>query len=368
MATFLKRNKFYTIVYTDKTGRRRWESTGCFDLIRAQEYYRTFIRMKDVHFKMTLEDLMIELEKKLTNRLSIKTVKLYRTKLSLFGKMIGDKPIDKISGSDIEDFMAKRIQDGVSFTTVNIDFRTIKAAFNRAITMGFILNNPCKNIEPYRHPHEDPVVLSDEQMIAIVNAEENQLFKALWMMLYLTAARRGEILYLEWSDIDFNLRTIRLRNKKDHTLKTKKPRTIPLSSIVFDVLLSLPRRGSFIFCKEDGNVYSSEYISAQFKSIIRRLHLSDKYHLHSLRHSAATRLNELGESSFNIQQSLGHSSVMTTQLYIQPLPETLRCGYEKIASGFKKVLHPVPYSDQSAVPHGASSVEADDYKSLSLVS
>lgn len=367
MPTYLKRKNIFTIVYTDKSGRRRWESTGVGELPQAEAYYRDHVRSKDSRFVMKISDLSLELQKRLAHRVAVKTVELYKTKLSIFVAIVGDKRIDQVCSNDIEHFMSERLKAGISVTTISIDFRTIRSAFNRAIKMGYLISNPFTQVEQYRNPHQDPAVFSEEEVVSIINAEENPLFKVYWTMLYLTAARRGEILYLEWDDIDFQRRTIRLRNKKDHTLKTKKPRTIPLSSVLFDVLVNLPRKGSFIFCKENGEVYSGGYVSKRFKDIVKTLKLSDEYHTHSLRHSAATRLNEMGESSFNIQASLGHSSVATTQLYIQTTPETLRAGYEKIAQCFKANKESLNNSDQSTERHDAASAEADGYKSLSLV-
>ena len=368
MPTYLKRNSFYTVVYTDKTGHRRWESTGSPDRTEAEEYYRNNIRFNDKRFVVRISYLSVELQNKLTRRLSVKTVAMYLTKLSLLIGVIKDKPIDKITSADIENFMSERFNAGTAITTINIDFRVLRSAFNRAMGMGLIKHNPCASVAPYRNPQRDPAVFSDEQVSTIINTEEHPVFKILWIMLYLTAGRRGEIINLEWTDIDFERMTIRIKNKDDHMLKTKKPRTIPLSSVVFDLLMNLPRCGLYIFCKEDGDRYSAEYVSKRFKNIIRILHFSEKYHLHSLRHSAATRMNELGESSFNIQQSLGHSSVTTTQLYIQSNPETLRGGYEKMARQFMQNSVTAIAPDQSSAQHGAASAAGDGYKSLSLVS
>ncbi len=368
MPTYLKRNNIYTVVYSDKTGRRRWESTGSTDRAEAEEYYRNNIRFNDKRFVVRISDLSVELQNKLARRLSNKTVAMYSTKLSLLIGVIKDKPIDKVTSTDIENFMSNRFSAGTAITTINIDFRVLRSAFNRAVSMGLMMHNPCASVEQYRNPQRDPAVFSDEQVSAIINAEEQPVFKILWIMLYLTAGRRGEIINLEWTDIDFERMTIRIKNKDDHTLKTKKPRTIPLSSVVFNLLVNLPRYGLYIFCKKDGKRYSGEYVSKRFKTIIQKLQYPEKYHLHSLRHSAATRMNELGESSFNIQQSLGHSSVTTTQLYIQSNPETLRGGYEKMARQFMLNSAPAITPDQSSAQHGAASGAEDGYKSLSLVS
>ncbi len=364
MPTYLKRNKFYTIVYTDKSGCRRWKSTGEKELEKANAYYRDFIRSKDLRFVMTISDLSDELSKKLLHRVADKTVDLYKTKLAIFSIFLADKTIDKISSNDVEAYMAYRLNAGISRTTISIDFRTLRSAFNRAIKLGYLLKNPFCFVEQYRNPRLDPAVFSEEEVLSIDAAEENTLFKAFWAALYLTTARRSEVLFLEWSDIDFDRRTIRIRNKKDHILKTKKSRTIPLSSVLFDILIKMPRYGPFIFCKEDGAIYSSGYVSKRFKNVVRKLNLSDKLHLHSLRHSGSTRMNEMGESSFNIQHSLGHSSVATTQLYIQTSPDTLRAGFEKLAQCFKSPVVPSTGLDQSIAPHDAASAAVDGYKSL----
>jgi len=52
--------------------------------------------------------------------------------------------------------------------------------------------------------------------------------------------------------------------------------------------------------------------------------------LHSLRHTALTRLGEAGADAFTIMKLAGHSSVTISQKYVHPTPETVERAFDKL--------------------------------------
>jgi integrase/recombinase XerD len=80
----------------------------------------------------------------------------------------------------------------------------------------------------------------------------------------------------------------------------------------------------YLFSKKNGKPYTVDYLSKKFKEAVRDLGLDDRLHLHSVRHSAATRWVQNGTNIFAVQKLLGHAQISTTQVYMHSNVEYLR--------------------------------------------
>src|SRR5262249_10214307 len=119
-----------------------------------------------------------------------------------------------------------------------------------------------------------------------------------------TAMRRGELLKLRFTHLDFNDNLIHLPAE---ITKAGKARTIPMNSTVRAVLLQ--QRGS-------GRVFkaNADRVSRRFSAACARLKL-DETVFHSLRHTAISRMGENGMTPFVIQMIAGHASLNQTTHY-----------------------------------------------------
>lgn len=146
----------------------------------------------------------------------------------------------------------------------------------------------------------------------------------------LTGLRRGELLALKWSDIDFQKKVLKIsrsltRTEKGWILsKTKTEeslRTIPLSEKSIEILLvqkELTGDKSIVFSNLKGRVFDP---NALYKSLDRLLENSNltKVRVHDLRHSFASVLHEANVDHKTIQSLLGHSNIQTTlNIYVHP--------------------------------------------------
>lgn len=215
-------------------------------------------------------------------------------------------------------------------TSANIMLRTVKAAFNIALTLGLIQTNPFRNTKPFKVPAKDPVYIPKADFARLLLAIDDEQFRSLVLFAVLTGMRRGELISLRWSDIDLKSRLIRIRNKEDFTVKAQRPRTIPINRDLFRLIETLPRRADHVFVDRNGMPLKGGYVTKKFKQYVRRCGLSEQFHWHHLRSTFASYLVQSSTPLSEVQRLLGHSSVVTTQIYAAVNDDNLRQAAENI--------------------------------------
>ena len=136
-------------------------------------------------------------------------------------------------------------------------------------------------------------------------------------MLILTGARKREVLDARWEDFDLERRQWRIP-----TTKSGRPRHVPLSDGVLQLLTSLPHREKgWIFANpKTGKPFVSVFISW---NTARKLAGLADVRMHDLRHSFASFLVNAGRTLYEVQKILGHTQVKTTQRYAHLSQDTL---------------------------------------------
>jgi len=136
-------------------------------------------------------------------------------------------------------------------------------------------------------------------------------------MLILTGARKREVLDARWEDFDFERRLWRI-----HTTKLGKPRFVPMSDGVINLLETVPRHNcDWVFPNPKTlKPYVSIYCS--WDSARREAGLGD-VRIHDLRHSYASFLVNAGRTLYEVQRLLGHTQIKTTQRYAHLSHDTL---------------------------------------------
>lgn len=139
-----------------------------------------------------------------------------------------------------------------------------------------------------------------------------------------TGARAGEQQAFQWEDIDWHNKTITIRRsiwrKKVADTKSGKERTIPMTPAVEAALKSIRHlRGPLVFCDMDGKHLSKSYLTHMLRMALRRAGLR-RVRWHDLRHSFASQLVRLGVNLKQVQEWMGHSSIVTTMRYAHLAP------------------------------------------------
>lgn len=131
-----------------------------------------------------------------------------------------------------------------------------------------------------------------------------------------TGMRKGEILQLKWSDIDFAEDYIVVRDSKNY-----ESRVIPMNNNLKQELIKLREDngdGKYLFSYHDGKPI--EYVYRSFGTALKRSGIK-KCTFHSLRHTFATRAVMAGVDIVTVQELLGHKTIAMTKRYSHPTPE-----------------------------------------------
>lgn|SRR5215213_3728961 len=212
-----------------------------------------------------------------------------------------------------------------------------KNALSKAVTMRYISENPCNEIELPKKQTKEVKVFSPEQAKIFLEAAQNDKHGLVFEFALLTGARPEEYLALKWSDFDQKRKTVTFRRTLiwrkgggwyfDEQMKTAHSRrTIPLPKQLLEKLkkhhiaqakytMSLGaayERNYLIFANDEGKpLHYGNLTKRYFQSILNKANLGH-FRLYSLRHTCATLLLAHGENMKVIQERLGHADVNLT--------------------------------------------------------
>ena len=207
-------------------------------------------------------------------------------------------------------------------TRANRVLEVLRKALNLSIRWEWIEKNPAdgfrRNAEHARERFLTPVEY--ERVFIALDKMKNQKAANAIRLLILTGARRGEVLGLEWEDLDLDLG---IWNRPPHKSKDRKRKRIPLSSEALILLRSMrdQTNGKFLFPTSNGTHMSD--LNRPWRWIRSEIDLPD-LRIHDLRHSFASILVSSGETLETIGKLLGHSQYQTTMRYAHLMDDPLR--------------------------------------------
>jgi site-specific recombinase XerD len=160
-----------------------------------------------------------------------------------------------------------------------------------------------------------PVVLSQQEIQAILSATRNLKHRALLMTIYSAGLRVSEVVHLKVSDIDSQRMVIRVQQGKG-----EKDRYTLLAQRTLEVLREYwrayrPKDWLFPGQPAKGSL-SVSTVQKIFEKVLDQAGVKKHATVHTLRHSFATHLLEAGTDLYHIQRLLGHTTPKTTAIYL----------------------------------------------------
>lgn len=160
-----------------------------------------------------------------------------------------------------------------------------------------------------------PVILNRAELKELFAAPQLLKHRIVLTLIYSAGLRGQEAINLKLSDIDFERKTIHIRQSK-----YKKDRIVPLSPYMargLQLYLSAEKPHVWLFNgKEPDGRYSVKGLSWVMRESLKKTSITKEVNLHSLRHSYATHLLEDGVNIVTLKELLGHVDITTTMIYL----------------------------------------------------
>jgi len=160
-----------------------------------------------------------------------------------------------------------------------------------------------------------PVILNQQELKDLFAAPTLLKQRVVLALIYSAGLRGQEVINLQISDIDFERKTIHIRQSK-----YKKDRIVPLAgSMAVGLKKYLKAENPHIWLfngKEPDGRYSVRGLSWVMRENLKKTSITKDVNLHSLRHSYATHLLEQGLNIVTLKELLGHADITTTMIYL----------------------------------------------------
>ena len=259
---------------------------------------------------------------------------------------LGAMDLAAVSQEVIQDFLDSLFARSLAGNTVRGVYRLLSAGLRAALEEGLICRTPCRKIRLQRDERPEQRVLEAEEQEKI-RCEATKSGDAPVMLGLYTGMRLGEICALKWSDIDWTKGTITVRRTVQRIARSgggtiltigrpksaRSCRVLPVPAFVLEMLRGLMSRSrsEYVFGR-NGTPAEPRTTQRRFERLVDRLGLKG-VHFHTLRHSFATRLLELGVDIKTVSALLGHSSARTTlDFYAHSLIDHQRAAMEKLCA------------------------------------
>jgi integrase len=316
---------------------------------KSQKACRDWVKaiLNKIEHGLTFDGTQVSLEqfmeswlagKELSRRPS--TVKNYRSYCSEYiFPTLGKMRLQNILPSHLRQLYLRMQEEGRGARTIQLVHVTLHGALKQAVKEGLIGHNPVEAVERPKVETQQFQVFTEEQVRAFLAAAKEHPLVALFYLALTTSMRKGELLGLMWTDVDWQKGSLRIERQlqietgKGYVLvptKTKAGRrTIKVGKGALAMLEAHRHRQEtlrasvgdhwvetgMIFTSTIGTYLDQTKVSREFKKVLRENGLPE-LRFHDLRHTSISLLLDIGTPVNTVQKRAGHSKAsVTTDIY-----------------------------------------------------
>jgi len=271
-------------------------------------------------------------------RYSHHTINAYLSDLNQFFQFLNILPknIDAITAFDIREWLVFLKQKNLLSKTINRKISSLKTFFHFCEIEFLLVSNPSQKIRILKEKKRLPIVVSEESLVALFAAKN--IFpdnftgirdKFILDLFYQSGIRLSELINLDLNDFDRFNRVLRILGKRN------KERIIPLTDSListFDTYINLRSQidiihANYLFVTKNGHKTYEKMIYRIVNYYLSKFSSLKKTSPHVLRHAFATHLLNRGADLNVIKELLGHSSLMSTQVYTHVSSKKIKSIY-----------------------------------------
>ena len=254
------------------------------------------------------------------------TVQSYRRDLMQMITYLEEKEIReaaKVTKTSLHGYILHMEEQGKAATTISRMMAAMKAFFNYECMQACIRRNPAESLHAPKVEKKAPVVLSVDQVSALLAQPSGQTpkeirDKAILALLYATGIRVSELIGIQMEDINMNIGFLVCRDgERERTIPFGRSAKAALEEYLEHARNELLRgKGSdYFFVNCTGGAMSRQGFWKIIKYYGEKAGIEEDITPHTLRHSFAAHLIARGADMRAVQTILGHSDMATTQMY-----------------------------------------------------
>ena len=374
MSKDLKGRELPKGIYQRKDG--RYEARAQINGIKIQLYNFNLKELK-IEFEKRKEEARQGVDKKLSNitldewfeewftrykvpKIKETSITPMKTKYRAnFGRLIGNMKVAEIRNMDIQDVINTMQREGRATSSMRDALGRVRECLESAKNNRIISENPCFDITvPWENVTKERRFLSQEEQNRFLQQVENNWYKEMFYIMFLTGMRIGEVGGLKWEDVDFKnkcininrslscqyesgVKTVRLTAPKTHNSYRK----IPFMGEAEEMFLSQKKKqnkikkelgkryrsdGEFsdlVFVTSMGSPVFRHHAEKEVKKVVKAIneqeafdsvreqrepHYFEDLYPHAIRHTFCSRCFQLNMNPKVVKKLMGHQHYSTT--------------------------------------------------------
>lgn len=250
-----------------------------------------------------------------------------------------EQPIDSVTPADLNAYFQARLKAGITASTIDVDRRTLNAAFNSAHRAGLLQSNPVTAAEPIRAASEERQPFTPAEVERLLTEAEGTDWQAAIALAAYAGMRLGDAVNLTWAEVDLFTKRITFRPRK--TRSHKRDLVLPLgprlAAILADRHAATGGKGDVTPTLAGKSAAGKSGLSMAFARLMERAGIDagkveadgeqarafSRKSFHSLRHFFVSQLAAAGVAPDVRMALAGHSTAAAHGKYSHLQLETL---------------------------------------------
>jgi integrase len=270
---------------------------------------------------------------------------------------LGKRQLAQLAPQHVAAMLTAKLNEGLSPRRVHNLRAVLRNALNQAIRWGLVTRNAASLAPPPRIQRTEVTPYTVDQARALISVAQEHRLGALFQLALMTGLRQGEVLGLQWHDVDLSNGSLRVRQALqaiNGQLQLKEPkndysrRTLPLAPSLVAVLRQHQLRqqqernaaggrwvvSDFVFTSTEGKPLWPRNVLRVWHQLLIKVGLPPGP-FHTCRHTAVSLLAADGVRLQVVQRTVGHSQLSTTaDIYGHLFPD----DFQPVADAMERLL------------------------------